>query len=546
MTQEEHYDTIIVGAGFSGIHQLIHMRRLGLRCTVVEAGSDFGGAWYWNRYPGARVDSPIPIYELALPELWREWTWTEKFPGGKELQAYFTYVGDKLDLRRHCRFDTVVKQAHWDDQLHLWHVTAEGKEGLYKASARYLVLCMGFASKPYIPNIKGRDAFKGPCCHTSRWPKEGIETAGKRVGVIGTGASGVQVIQEIGPQVAHLTVFQRTPNLALPMGQHSVTRQMQDHFKPVYEELYKKSTTTFSGSLHEFIPRSISSVSEEEREATFERLWVLGEFNFQLSNYQDVLIDRVSNEIAYTFWRRKVSGRVKDPQKRKLLAPAVAPHPMASKRQSLEQNFYEIFNQDNVDLVDLNATPILEIHENGLKTANKEYELDVLVFATGFHSYVGGFNDIDLRGLNGETIQDHWKDGVMTYLGMTIDSFPNLFFTYGPHGPTAFCNGPTCLQLQGAWIVQTIAYLREHHITKFTPTTHAALKFKKHIDEMCAVTLLPQVNSWYMGANIPGKKAEAYNYVGGVMTYKQEIAAEIERGYPGFLRESTEKKLVEI
>ncbi|KAH0835013.1 cyclohexanone monooxygenase [Lanmaoa asiatica] len=566
MTQEDQYDAIIVGAGFSGIHQLIHLRQLGLRCIVIEKGSDFGGTWYWNRYPGARVDSHIPIYELVLPELWKEWSWTEKFPGWKELQAYFAYVGDKLDLRQHCQFDTVVKQAHWDDQLHLWHVTAEGKEGLYKASARYLILCtvrasnnspnlitdrliQGFASKPYMPNIKGRDTFKGPCCHTSRWPKEGIETIGKRVGIIGTGASwrpGDSRNRATGTprpnisnkhtekrsfdahseQVAHLTVFQRTPNLALPMRQYSVTKQVQDHFRPVYAELYKKLHTTLAGFPNEFIPRPLSSATEKEREATFERLWDLGGFNFPLSNYQDVSLDRASNKIAYEFWRRKVSERIKDAEKRDLLAPEVAPHPIGTKRQSLEQHFYEIFNQDNVDLVDLKATPILEIHENGLKSADKEYEFDVLIFATGFDSYVGGFNDIDLRGLNGETIQDHWKDGVMTYLGLTIDNFPNLFFTYGPHGPTALCNGPTCLQVQGAWIVKTIEYLREHSITKFTPTTHAALMFKKHVDEMCAATLLPQADSWFMGANIPGKRREAYNYVGGVAAYKQEIAAE--------------------
>ncbi|KAF8550520.1 cyclohexanone monooxygenase [Imleria badia] len=493
MAEEEQYDAIIVGAGFSGIQQLLNLRQLGLRCTVIEAGSDLGGTWYWNRYPGAR------------------------FPGWQELQAYFAYVGDKLDVRPHCRFDTVVKQAHWDDQLHLWHVTAEGKEGIYKAAARYLTLCTGFASKPYIPDIKGRDTFKGPSCHTSRWPKEGIETTGKRVGIIGTGASGVQVIQEIGPQVGHLTVFQRTPNMALPMGQYSVSRRVQDHFKPVYEELFKKLSTTFSGLLDEFIPRPLSGDSEEQREANFERLWNLGGFHFWLCNYQDILFDRASNEVAYAFWRKKVSERIKDPEKRDLLAPALAPHPFGTKRPSLEQRFYEVFNQENVDLVDIKATPILEIHENGLKTADKEYELDVLIFATGFDSYVGGFNDIDLRGLNGETIQDHWKDGVTTYLGLTIDNFPNLFFTFGPHGPTAFCTGPICAQIQGAWIAETIVYLREHHITKFTPTTHAALRFKKHINELCNATLLSQVDSWYMGANIPGKKREAYNYTGGVV-----------------------------
>ncbi|KAG9311517.1 cyclohexanone monooxygenase [Chiua virens] len=540
MAEEEQYDAIVVGAGFSGIYQLIHLHKRGLRCAVFDAGSDFGGTWNWNTYPGARVDSHIPIYELSLPELWKDWTWTEKFPGWKELQAYFAYVGDKMELRPHCRFNTVVKQASWDDQLHCWHVTAEGKDAICKASARYLILCTGFASMPYTPNIKGRETFKGPWCHTSRWPKEGIETAGKRVGIIGTGASGVQVIQELGPQVTHLTVFQRTPNLALPMGQYSISKQVQDHFKPVYGELYKKLNTTVAGFPHDPILRSMLSDSDEEREANFERIWSLGGFNFPLGNYMDTGRDIRANNLAYAFWRRKVCERIKDPRKRDLLAPEVPPHPIGAKRQSMEQNFYEVMDQGNVDLIDSKATPILEITETGLKTTDKEYEFDVLIFATGFDSYVGGFNGIDLRGLNGKTIQDHWKNGVTTYLGMTIDNFPNLFFTYGPQGPTAFSNGPTCAQLQGSWIDQTIGYLRDNHITKFTPTGHAASTFKKHIDELFGGTLLPLADSWYVGANIPGKKREAYNYIGGLVPYTKEITTEVDCGYPGFMRETLE------
>ncbi|KAF8553192.1 cyclohexanone monooxygenase [Imleria badia] len=535
---EEKYDAIIVGGGFGGIYQLIHLRDLGLRCKLIEAGSDLGGTWYWNRYPGARVDSDVPTYEFSLPELWKGWTWTEKFPGWKELQSYFAYVDEKLDLRKDCRFDSRVKQAHWDDQSHVWHVTSDGKDGVYKAAARHLVMCTGFASKPYTPNLKGLETFRGPWSHTARWPREGMETNGKRVGVIGTGASGVQVIQEIGPHVEHLTVFQRTPNLATPMGQYSLSNQVQDHFKQVYEEIYRRCPTTFSGFPFEWIPRPMMQDNEEERQATFQALWDRGAFNFWLANYQDLLIDKDSNDAAYAFWRKKVGERVKDPRKRELLAPAIPPHPFGCKRPSQEQHFYEIFNQDNVDLVDINANPILEITPKGVKTKEKEFEFDVLVLATGFDTHIGALIDMDLRGVNGETIQDHWRDGTTTYLGMTIDNFPNLYFVYGPQGPTAFCNGPTCVEVQGSWIVQTITYLRQYGITKFTPTCHAALTYKRHIDELSNATLLPLANGWYNGANIPGKKREAYNYSGGVSTYKREIMEEIERGYPGFQRES--------
>ncbi|KIJ67048.1 hypothetical protein HYDPIDRAFT_85439 [Hydnomerulius pinastri MD-312] len=535
MTKEK-YDAVIIGGGFGGIYHLIHLRKLGLSCKLIETGSDFGGTWYWNRYPGARVDSDIPIYEFSLEELWKGWTWKERFPGWEELQAYFKYVGDKLNLRKDCRFDSTVKSAHWDDELHSWHVTSDGKEGLYRASSRHLIVCTGFASKPYTPDIKGLGTFQGPCVHTGRWPKEGIETTGKKVGVIGTGASGVQVIQEIGPHVKHLTVFQRTPNIALPMGQCQVSEQVQKHFKPVYKEIYKKLPGTFAGFPAELIQRPMMDDSAEQRQAVFEDKWALGGFQFFIGNYQDVITSQASNDEAYAFWRKKVSSRIKDPQKRELLAPSVPPHPFGSKRASLEQYYYEIFNQDNVDLVDVNAGPILEITPKGVKTTTEEHEFDVLVLATGYDTHVGGFTAMDLRGLNGETIQEHWKDGVTTYLGMTTDNFPNLYFVYGPQGPTAFCNGPVCVEMQGSWVVDTIAYLLQNNITKFNATSHAARAYKEHVEALCDATLIPRAKGWYMGTNIPGKKKEAYNYTGGVGTYQKEIREEIERGYPGFER----------
>ncbi|KAI9458454.1 cyclohexanone monooxygenase [Boletus coccyginus] len=534
---EETYDAIIVGGGFGGIYHLIHLRDLGLNCKLIEAGSDFGGTWYWNTYPGARVDSDIPIYEFSRPDLWKGWTWTEKFPGWKELQAYFAYVDDKLKLRKYCRFDSRVEQAHWDEKLHVWHVTSDGKDGMYQAAARHLIICTGFASKPYTPKLKGLESFQRIWTHTARWPNEGIEMSGKRVGVIGTGPSGVQMIQEIGQHVGHLTVFQRTPNLAIPMGQYCVSEQVQSHFKPVYEEIYRKLPTTFTGFPIDWIPRPMMQDSEEERQGTFEALWDRGAFNFWLANYQDLLIDKDSNDAAYAFWRRKVSERIKDHKKRELLAPTIPPHPFGCKRPSQEQHYYEIFNQDNVDVVDIKANPILEITPKGVKTTEKEYELDVLILATGFDTHTGEFMDMDLRGLDGETIQDHWRDGTTTYLGMTIDNFPNLFFVYGPQGPSAFCNGPTCVEIQGSWVIHTIEYLRQHGITKFTPTSHAALTYRKHVDALFDATLVSLANGWYNGANIPGKKRQAYNYIGGVPVYKREITEEIERGYPGFQRE---------
>ncbi|KAF8442816.1 cyclohexanone monooxygenase [Boletus edulis BED1] len=524
---EERFDAVIIGGGFSGVYQLIQLRRLGMKCKLVEAGSDLGGTWYWNRYPGARVDTAIPAYEFSLPELWEGWTWTEKYPGQKEIHAYFAYVSDKLDLRKDCRFDSTVKSAHWDDQLHLWHISCDEKENPYNVSARHLIACTGFASKPYTPDLKGLNTFQGVSTHTGRWPELGIETTGERVAVIGTGASGVQVIQEIASHVKHLTVFQRTPNLAIPMRQHELTKQVQDQYKFTYGPAYEKLRTTFAGLQCDFIYRPMQNDTLEQRQAVFEKLWEQGGFSFWLGNYLAMLIDQGANDEIYAFWQKKVSERVKDPRKQELLAPSVPPHPFGCKNPSLEQTYYDVFNQDNIDIVNLRETPIVE-----------EYEVDVLIFATGWDSHTGRIMDIDLRGLDGESIQDHWKDRLKTYLGMTVDNFPNLYIVYGPQGPTALCNGPTCAEVQGAWVTSTIDYLRQNNITKFSPTMHATKTYGQHVEELSNATLIPKVDSFWIGANIPGKNVGAYNYAGGLPTYRQEITDEIAKGYPGFQREA--------
>ncbi|KAG6373084.1 cyclohexanone monooxygenase [Boletus reticuloceps] len=542
---EEQYDAIIIGTGFSGIYQLIQLRRLGLKCKAVETGSDLGGTWYWNRYPGARVDSDIPSYELSFPELWKGWSWTQKFPNWQELQSYFAYVDDKMDLRKDCRFDTTVKSANWDDQLHVWHVTGEGKDSIYKASARYLVSCTGFASKPYTPGYKGLNTFKGLATHTARWPVA-CETAGKRIGVVGTGASGVQVIQSLGPHAKHLTVFQRAPNTALPMRPYAINKQIQDHYRPVYEQLFEKLTNTFSGLAYDLIYRPMMKDTPEQRQAVFEELWDLGGFHFWLANYLDIFKDQACNDEAYAFWRKKVCERIKDPVKRELLAPEVQAYPIGCKNPSLEENFYEICDQDNIEIIDVKAMPILEVTSTGVKTSGKEIDLDILVFATGWDSHIGSILDIDIRGLGGETIKDHWraKDGVKTYLGVTVDNFPNFFFLYGPQAPTALCNGPSCAEVQGAWVIKTIDWLRQRGITKFNPSTQAAQAYKDHIEELSRATLLPKVASFWMGANVPGKRVEAYNYSAGLKMYKEELAEEAEHGYPGFLRDALRQTVV--
>lgn len=436
-------DALIVGAGFSGVHQLHHLRSLGLSVKVFEAGSGLGGTWYWNCYPGARVDSDFSVYQFAMEELWRGWTWTERFPDWKELRAYFDYVDKKLDISKDVVFNARVMGAEYNTDTDRWAVTTQDGSIVHP---RFLILCTGFASKPYFPPYPGLDTFKGICHHTGLWPQDGIDLRGKRIGVIGTGASGVQIIQESGPQAAHLTVFQRTPNFALPMVQHPVDARTQDKMKEeLYPYIFRRRFQTFSGFHYSVINQSLLGLTPEERILAFEDLWAKGGFYYWLGGYEDMFRDERANEEAYRFWQKKVADRLKDPEMRRMLAPEIAPHPFGVKRPCLEQQYYEIYNQPNVTLVDLNQSPISEITPKGVKTQDgKEHEFDVLVLATGFDAVTGSIAQIDIRGTDGMLIRDKWGKGLATYLGLSVATFPNMFFTYGPHGPTAFCNGPTC------------------------------------------------------------------------------------------------------
>jgi cation diffusion facilitator CzcD-associated flavoprotein CzcO len=439
----QNLDALIVGAGFSGVHQLHHLRSLGLSAKIFEAGASLGGTWYWNCYPGARVDSDFSIYQFSMEELWRGWTWSERFPDRTELRAYFDYVDKKLNITKDVVFNTRVVAAEFDTNTDRWTVTA--KDGTV-VHPRFLILCTGFASKPYFPPYPGLDTFKGICYHTGLWPQDGVDIHGKRIGVIGTGASGVQVIQETGPPASHLTVFQRTPNLALPMVQHSVDANTQDKMKDgLYPYIFRRRNQTFAGFHFNIILQSLLDVSPEERMLMFEDLWAKGGFHFWLGAYEDTFHDERANGEVYRFWQKKVWERVKDEKMCRKLAPEVAPHPFGVKRPCLEQRYYEVYNQPDVTLVDLSENPISEITPKGVRTQDgEEHELDVLVLATGFDAVTGSISQIDIRGTNGELVREKWEKGLSTYLGLSVANYPNMFFSYGPHGPTAFCNGPTC------------------------------------------------------------------------------------------------------
>lgn len=534
MQHAEELDVLVVGAGFGGLYQLHRLRKLGYAVQLFEASAGVGGVWRSNCYPGARVDTHIPVYEYSMEELWQDWDWSERFPGRDELCAYFDYVDKKLDLSRDIRFNTRVTAAKFDQGSDQWIVQADGIDAP-GVRARFVVLCTGFAAKRYIPDIKGLEEFQGICHHTACWPQEGVDLAGKRVGVLGTGASGVQVIQEAAPLASHLTVFQRTPNLALPMQQRTLDIASQREAKKEYPAIFQKRRETWGGIDFATNGKFALEVSAEERRAVYEESWQKGGFNFWAGTFEDILMDEKANLTAYEFWRDKTRARINSPVLAEKLAPTNPPHPFGTKRPSLEQNYYELFNQDNIDLVDLHETPIIEVTAQGVRIDSGEIELDILVLATGFDAITGGLTQIDLQGTQGETLKERWAKGTRTHLGMATAGFPNLLFLYGPQSPVAFCIGPTCAEMQGDWIIQCIEHMREKGFKRIEATPQAEELWSNHITELTNMTLLPKADSWYIGANVPGKPREPLVYPGGTPMYLGKCNESAAQGYAGFV-----------
>ena len=527
----EDLDVIVVGAGFAGLYLLDRLRSMGMEVQVFEAGGGLGGVWYWNCYPGARVDSPGPIYQYSRDDVWRKWQFSELYPSWQELRDYFRYVDEKLGLSRDIRFNRRVNQAQFDPAHNRWIVrSSDGSV----ASARHLVLCTGLSAKPYIPDLPGLSDFAGERHHTALWPQQGLDMAGKRVGVIGTGASGVQVAQEAAGVAAHLTVFQRTPNLALPMRQKKLDEDAIRRMKEKYPEMFDRRAKTFAGFDYDVLAKSALEVSDDERQATFERLWEIGGFAPWIGSFNDILLNEEANRAAYKFWRDKTLKRIKDPAVAEILAPAEPLHPFGVKRPSLEQHFYEIFNQPDVSLVDLRTNPIERVTRSGIRTAAGEHELDILVLATGFDAVTGGLTSIDIRGTEGETLKEKWANGVCAQLGMAAAGFPNLLFVYGPQSPNGFCNGPTCAELQGDWIVRLLDHLRQGNYTRVEATVPAEEAWRAQVLALADATLFPRADSWYLGANIPGKPREMLSFTGGLPAYLAKCRESAERGYEGF------------
>ena len=524
--QVRNYDAIVIGAGVSGLYQLYRLRELGLSVLCLEDGSGVGGTWYWNRYPGCRFDSESETYGYSFSkELLQEWDLKEHYSGQPENERYLNYVADKFDLKKDIQFNSHVTAARYDKESNRWDVTLESGE---RFRTQFLVAAVGILSARYIPPFEGIDSFQGESYHTSRWPKEKVDFTGKRVGVIGTGATAVQLIPIIAKEVKHLTVFQRTPNYCAPLRNGLVSEETQKRFKETYDQIHKRIRETPAGFLHEFDRRKVFEVPKEERIQIYEKLWAMPGFAKWLGNFRDIMTDREANEDFAEFVRNKIRERVKDPVVAEKLVPKN--HPFGSKRIPLETNYYEAYNQDNVLLVDINETPIERITPKGIKTSDKEYEFDVIIYATGFDAITGALTRIDIRGEDGQSIKEKWAAGPRTYLGLQTAGFPNFFIATN----TAFCNYTVCAEYIVEWITDCIRYIREKEYSRIEPTPDAEEAWVKHANEMGSHTLLGASNGWFVGGNIPGKARAILLYANTAPAYRAKCSEVAEKGYEGF------------
>jgi cation diffusion facilitator CzcD-associated flavoprotein CzcO len=530
------FDAVVVGAGFSGLYMLHRLRdTLGLSARAFEAADDVGGTWYWNRYPGARCDSESYFYSFSdrlSEDLLQEWTWSERFAPQPEILRYLRHVADRYDLRKDIQFSTRIVAAEYDDATGRWAVrTDDGGQ----VTARFLITAVGCLSTTNLPDFPGRDTFRGDWYHTGVWPHEGVDFTGKRVAVIGTGATGVQAIPEIAEQAAHVYVLQRTPNFDIAGGNRPMTAEDGQQIKANYRDIWQATRETAFGFPYDVADRTALSVSEEERQRIFAEAWERGGFRLG-TTFNDLLLDLEANETASEFLRARIRERVQDPEIAELLSPR--DHPFFTKRPPLENGYYETFNRDNVTLVNVRKSPIQEITPYGVRTADAEYEVDIIVYATGFDAMTGTLFKLGIRGRNGLGLREKWAQGPRTYLGVATHGFPNLLMITGPQSPSVLSNMPVSIEQHVDWITDCLRYLGEKGLDTIEPLPEAEDDWVDHHNEVAQTTLLPRANSWWVGANIPGKPRNLYPYVGGVGTYRQicdEVAA---RDYDGFAQGS--------
>jgi cation diffusion facilitator CzcD-associated flavoprotein CzcO/acetyl esterase/lipase len=523
-------DVVVVGAGFSGLYLLHRLRQHGFSAMVFDAAGDVGGTWYWNRYPGARCDIPTTDYAYSFdPELEREWTWSEKYATQPEILRYLSHVADRYDLRRDIQFSTRVESADWDESTSRWRLrTDQGKE----ISCRFYVMASGCLSLPKTLEIEGADGFLGDIYFTSTWPHEGVNFTGKRVAVIGTGSSGIQAIPLIAAEADKIAVFQRTPNFSIPArnGPASTDRLAAlAADRATYREAAKRSRGGVPGEVTDIMG---ASAPEEVRRERFEGAWESGELFGILGVFADQLFNRVSNEIVAEMIREKIRSIVVDPETAEALCPT--DYPFGTKRPCLDTGYFDAFNLPHVRLVDLRKDPIVTVTETGIETVHESFEFDAIVYATGFDAMTGPLVSVDITGHHGVTLREKWADGPSTYLGLTTAGFPNFFTITGPGSPSVLSNMVVSIEQHVDWVVDCLDHLRATRFETIEPTPLAEAGWNQHVADCAAITLYPTANSWYMGANVPGKARVFYPYVGGVDAYRAACEDLAARGYLGF------------
>ena len=530
MIEPREVDAVVVGAGFAGLYAHHRLRRLGLTLQGYEAAADVGGTWWWNRYPGARCDVESMDYSYSFsPELEQEWTWSERYATQPEILRYVDHVAERFDLRRDIRFETRVTAATWDEGAQRWDVTTDRDD---RVSAQFLIMATGCLSAAKQPEIDGIATFRGRTFHTGRWPHEGVDFTGQRVGVIGTGSSGIQSIPMIAEQAAHLTVFQRTPNFSMPAKNIPLDSEAVAARKARAREIRQAMRESRAGVVVPMPEHSALELDDDARQSTYERAWDTGTLYGMVAAFNDLLIDRDANETAAEFVRARIHDIVDDPEVAERLSPRN--HPFGTKRPCLDSGYYATFNRDNVTLVDIRSTPIEEITATGVRTTADEYTLDAIVFATGFDAMTGPLLGPDTTGVGGVALRDKWAAGPRTYLGIATAGFPNFFSITGPGSPSVLVNMLVAIEQHVDWLAGCIAYLHEHDLASIDATVEAEDQWVEHVNDVANLTLFPIANSWYMGANVPGKPRVFMPYIGGLPRYSKicdDVAAADYRGF---------------
>jgi cyclohexanone monooxygenase len=522
-------DAVVVGAGFAGMYMLHRLRKQGLAVIVYEAGNDVGGTWYWNRYPGARCDAESIEYSYSFDhDLEQEWRWTERFATQPEILAYAKHVADRFDLKKDIRFETRVISARFDDNSQRWTVETDRGD---KVSARYFIGAVGCLSQPKDPDIEGLKSFKGELYVSSRWPDQPVDFARKRVGIIGTGSTGTQIIPIVAEQAGELVVFQRTPNFSMPAHNTPITDEHDREVKRDYATL--RAIGREQGAIAvNFSTQSALEASPDERQKIYEERWKIGGPSIQTA-FRDIMIDAEANETAAEFVRGKIRSIVKDPELARKLSPTT--YPIGAKRVCVDTNYYATFNRDNVRLVDLTETPLERITPAGVKTSAEEIPLDALILATGFDAMTGPMLAMDVRGRNGLSLRDKWAAGPRTYLGLMVEGFPNMFMITGPGSPSVLGNVIISIEQHVEWLDRLIGHMQAKGYATIEPTPEAETEWVAHVNAVASETLFSKANSWYMGANIPGKPRMFLPYVGGMWNYRRKCDEVAHNGYPGFV-----------